>query len=690
MPATLSDKIRNAPKGSRMRAMFDDSTDDESHGEISHADDSQKSQATWVDTQPPPGIQTQPPDHYVIPRKDAHASMKNVDDRCPTPKPKPRQIIIADTPDSVCKTLPITTFVTSTTEAKEATVKDDDLNEMQPHEWHTAACDSPRKSARVSLSPNPIKSRTKVSNHVSSLEALAPPEVPGSRERNEAESRAAKRSVDSSGTESHCISSGRQSESPPRKRKKVKAHAASERVNATLIGNDTPQDIVAVEKPPSTRKQRKPKAEQDENVASRKAAAKKTNKRASAAGDKLPKADPIRDLTFDEVETGPVEKKAKVSPRARNSRANMQESSVVSSVLDQHQTIDENKSRKQAATDTTVQRNLAPVEAGTSCTKKKPKESVPEKKDSSMTESNGTKSLISHKTENMQSENVDKSKNAEPQPPPKKSTTLTALNQTEGKSDLPAQAAAVKKPIKKRTFQDQVVAEMFFSCKAYNLKSLAQSLSTTEIALQYLMLSLLDKKIVVKKDFTSKSGKTKEIYWANQESKAKEVMKLIPDASEMQDARKELASLVSIQSEIGKEMAILTQDLSNEDIDAQLQHMETEVGETRAKLAALRARIKNYQESKRPVRPPGRLQVQPTPAQLAKENCPRRTVLRFNFMRDEWKARKQKCIDFVEQLADGMDKKPKDVIKMLEIETDEMERVTMPPKRAVENFGSSK
>ena len=104
-----------------------------------------------------------------------------------------------------------------------------------------------------------------------------------------AELRAAKRSVDSFGTESHCISSGRQSESPPRKRKKVKAHAASVRVNATLIGNDTPQDIVAAEKPPSTRKQRKPNAEQDENVTSGKAAAKKTIKRASAAAESFRK-----------------------------------------------------------------------------------------------------------------------------------------------------------------------------------------------------------------------------------------------------------------------------------------------------------------------------------------------------------------------------------------------------------------
>jgi hypothetical protein len=53
-------------------------------------------------------------------------------------------------------------------------------------------------------------------------------------------------------------------------------------------------------------------------------------------------------------------------------------------------------------------------------------------------------------------------------------------------------------------------------------------------------------------------------------------------------------------------------------------------------------------------------------------------------MRGEWKKRKDKCIDFVEQLADGMEKKVKDVVKLLELETDEMEGVKMPPKHTIE------
>jgi hypothetical protein len=49
-------------------------------------------------------------------------------------------------------------------------------------------------------------------------------------------------------------------------------------------------------------------------------------------------------------------------------------------------------------------------------------------------------------------------------------------------------------------------------------------------------------------------------------------------------------------------------------------------------------------------------------------------------MRDEWKDRKTKCRDFVDQLADGLEKPIKAVVKLLELETDEMEGVTVPPK----------
>ena len=52
-------------------------------------------------------------------------------------------------------------------------------------------------------------------------------------------------------------------------------------------------------------------------------------------------------------------------------------------------------------------------------------------------------------------------------------------------------------------------------------------------------------------------------------------------------------------------------------------------------------------------------------------------------MRGEWKSRKQQCVEFVDQLADAMDKKRTQVINMLDIETDEKAGEKLPPKRDI-------
>lgn len=242
---------------------------------------------------------------------------------------------------------------------------------------------------------------------------------------------------------------------------------------------------------------------------------------------------------------------------------------------------------------------------------------------------------------------------------------------------------------KKRTFQDQVLAQMLFSCKAYSLKTLANAINSTENMLNHLMLSLLDKKLVLKKEFTSKSGKTREIYWANQDSKAKEILKLIPDANEVLASKQELISLQKNLKDIEKDMAFLTQELSNEEIDHQLLDLETAVTKQKTEEANMRERIQQFksnptvQQSQRV----GIRAIRPskTPAQLAKERCPRRLKMRINALRSQWKSRKEKCVDFIDQLSDAMEKKPKDIIKLLDLETDEMEGVKMPPKHVIES-----
>ena len=64
---------------------------------------------------------------------------------------------------------------------------------------------------------------------------------------------------------------------------------------------------------------------------------------------------------------------------------------------------------------------------------------------------------------------------------------------------------------------------------------------------------------------------------------------------------------------------------------------------------------------------------------------PRSLKILINAMRDEWKSRKEKCMDFCDQLADGLEKKVKDVVKLLDLETDEIAKVTIPPKHVIES-----
>mmetsp|Transcript_17501 Transcript_17501/g.26493 ORF Transcript_17501/g.26493 Transcript_17501/m.26493 type:complete len:549 (+) Transcript_17501:244-1890(+) len=243
---------------------------------------------------------------------------------------------------------------------------------------------------------------------------------------------------------------------------------------------------------------------------------------------------------------------------------------------------------------------------------------------------------------------------------------------------------------KKRTFQDHVIAEMLFSCKAYSLKTLASAVNSTENGLNHLMLSLLDKKIVFKKEFTSKSGKIREIYWSNQESNAKEVLKLIPDANEVVACKEELASLQKLEKDIAKDVAFLTQELSNEDIETQLLNLEAAVSKHKTEVAESHERIRRFKSnhSSNEANRVGRFRAigpPKTPAQLAKERCPRRMKMRINALRANWKSRKEKCTDFIDQLSDGMEKKPRDIIKLLDLETDEMEGVKMPPKYVIDN-----
>ena len=63
---------------------------------------------------------------------------------------------------------------------------------------------------------------------------------------------------------------------------------------------------------------------------------------------------------------------------------------------------------------------------------------------------------------------------------------------------------------------------------------------------------------------------------------------------------------------------------------------------------------------------------------------PRSLKLRINNMRTEWSKRKLKCMDLVEGVADAMEKRTKDAIKLMDVETDEEVGAVMPAKHVVD------
>jgi predicted transcriptional regulator len=229
----------------------------------------------------------------------------------------------------------------------------------------------------------------------------------------------------------------------------------------------------------------------------------------------------------------------------------------------------------------------------------------------------------------------------------------------------PSEDAKPQKKKKKLTFQDQIFQHMMFSYKPFSLKTLAQELKTTEAALNFLMLSLIDKNLVVKKEFSnSNNTKTKELYWVNYGTKAKELQSHLATASEIQTTQQEYDALVHELSQTQSMLAALKGDgPSNQDLTRQLEEAEIQFQKLQSELHELKGRIQDMRGS-------------------AEENNPKRLKQSINYMRDIWKKRREQCNDFIEQLADGMEKKPKEVIKLLELEMDG--DIQMPPKYKLE------
>eukprot|EP00979_Chaetoceros_neogracilis_P009882 scaffold2273_cov178-Chaetoceros_neogracile.AAC.5 len=217
--------------------------------------------------------------------------------------------------------------------------------------------------------------------------------------------------------------------------------------------------------------------------------------------------------------------------------------------------------------------------------------------------------------------------------------------------------------------------------KPFNLKGLASDLRTTDIALQNLMLSLLDKGVVRRKEF----GKNKkELYWVDLEKATKEIFKEhVPTTEDMRKAKSELNTILGEENVLMEVLKGMESEFTNEDLAKQLEDEEKIVGELRTRMQQAKDRIADKTDAPQGGSDPSRFAKFRAPPKKPKTRKQQNTL--FNKMRGEWKSRKEKCSDFVDNLSDAMEKRPKEVIKMLEFETDEMLGVKIPPKRNLDD-----
>ena len=261
--------------------------------------------------------------------------------------------------------------------------------------------------------------------------------------------------------------------------------------------------------------------------------------------------------------------------------------------------------------------------------------------------------------------------------------------------------AAAKPPPKKKkkrtTFEEELLQKMFLSCRPYSVRDLMQLMgkTTSEASVTFCLLSLIDKKWAIKKEFKS-GNRTKELYWANQESKDKTLWALdclqLPSSDRIGQTRMELAALQQQQKLLSREIVEIEKTPSNERLSVLCQSAEAEVDKLSSQLKAMEGRIADSSESQLAAgttKPPGRFGTTKFGTNNKSNNLPIKTKTktplqlkkRINGLRDHWIKRKRKCMDFVDSLADGMDKTVKDVVnKVLELETDESEHAVLPPK----------
>ena len=211
---------------------------------------------------------------------------------------------------------------------------------------------------------------------------------------------------------------------------------------------------------------------------------------------------------------------------------------------------------------------------------------------------------------------------------------------------------------------DKVLSYVMSTMKPFTLNSLSTELGICEEYLRCTMSSLLDKEIIRKK--VIEGDARNEIYWVDIDNGMKEMY------GEKRLSKERAKSIkMSLESSRSKEFNLLREldgvqsELSNNELDKHIDQAKHKVKELQKEVNETKQRISAAEKGE------------------GKQLSKKKLQITINHMRVEWKSRKEKCVDFVDQLSDAMEKKPKEVIKLLDIETDEMVKEKLPPKHNI-------
>ncbi|GMH64162.1 hypothetical protein TrRE_jg7973 [Triparma retinervis] len=235
----------------------------------------------------------------------------------------------------------------------------------------------------------------------------------------------------------------------------------------------------------------------------------------------------------------------------------------------------------------------------------------------------------------------------------------------------PAPAAAPAK--KKKTNTGELIVEAIRrECGPMNNTMIAERTRANKSVVDKLVQKFVDKKVIKKKK-VGKEG-TKAVYYANQNHQDNKVEKV--DVSEIQASQAEFESLAAELRTVTAEIQSLKSQKKNSELDAEVKGMEDVVGALQKRVDLCKKAASPTSAAKKKTLLGGKPKKElPSDSKSLKS--------RINNMRAEWVKRKAKCADFVEMAADGMEKKPKEVMKVVGIDSDESEGVKVPEKYAL-------